>query len=194
MVRADRRGAAGEEVVVERVSREFRLGPGIHRRVELAGDVRITASATARRSSARGRSCAGSTATCGRCSASDQPEAGGIVNDYPFVRQGWSRQPARRLLARREGQPDVAVAAAAGGVRAARDGQAADGEGRRRRGRQRQGRLHLRRDRQQGSQRARRVLRLRRVHLARQPRRRRDQQRLPLGHRRRACRRARACG
>ena len=43
-----------------------------------------------RRFSARGRSCAGSTATCGRCSCATQPRAGGVVNEYPFVRQGWS--------------------------------------------------------------------------------------------------------
>ena len=40
MVRADRRGAAGEALVVQLVPRELRLHRGVHRRVELAGDVR----------------------------------------------------------------------------------------------------------------------------------------------------------
>ena len=69
VVRADRRGVAGEEVVDQRVSRELRSRSGLHRRVGLAGDVRRSAPAIARRFSARGRWCAGSTATCGRCSS-----------------------------------------------------------------------------------------------------------------------------
>ena len=183
MVRADRRGAAGQEVVLERVSGEFRLGPGIHRRVELASDVwvrtrrpRRNFRRVDRRAPDRPR----------RAAALPLRSAGGGRDRQrlPVRAPGLVRQPARRLLAWREGQPRLAGPAEAGGVRAARDGQAADGEGRRRRGRQRQGRLHRRCDRQLRGERARRIRRLRRVHLTREPGGRRDQQRLPLGHRR----------
>ena len=56
------------------------------------------------------------------------PTAGGLVNEAPVRAPGLVGQSAGRSLARRQGEPDVAVAAAAGGVRAARDDQAADGE------------------------------------------------------------------
>ena len=49
-----------------------------------------------------------------------QPVAGGLANEYPFVRQGWSDNQLGDLTIGREGQPAVAVAAAAGGVRGAR--------------------------------------------------------------------------
>ena len=120
VVRADGRSAAGEEVVAERLPGELRSRPGLHRRVGLAGDVRRSAPAIAPRSSARGRWCAGSTATCGRCSWRPSRSPAGVVNEHPFVRQGWSDNQLGRPVAGREGQPDVAVAAAAGGVRAAR--------------------------------------------------------------------------
>ena len=94
-------------------------------------------------------------------------QGGGTANEYPFVRQGWSGQPARRSLARRQDQPDLAVAAAAGGLRAARHDQDADRQRRRGRSWQRQDGLGLRRDRQQGVQPARRALGLRRLHRPR---------------------------
>ena len=49
-----------------------------------------------------------------------QPVAGGLVNEYPFVRQGWSDNQLGDLSAGREGQPAVGVAAAAAGVCRAR--------------------------------------------------------------------------
>ena len=55
-----------------------------------------------------------------------QPRAGGLVNDYPFVRQGWSDNQLGDLWLGGKVNLTVAVAAAAGGVRAARHGQAAD--------------------------------------------------------------------
>jgi hypothetical protein len=50
---------------------------------------------------------------------SDQTTAGGLVNEHPFVRQGWSGNQLATCGCR--DQPDVAVEAAAGGARAARD-------------------------------------------------------------------------
>ena len=41
LVRPDGRNPAGAQMVAERLSRELRRQPGIHRRVELAGDVRV---------------------------------------------------------------------------------------------------------------------------------------------------------
>ena len=61
------------------------------------------------------------------------PEAGGIVNDYPFVRQGWSGNQLGDFWLGAKVNLDVAVAPEAGGVRAARDVQAADRQGRQRR-------------------------------------------------------------
>ena len=110
--------------------------------------------------SPRSRRCAASTAM--RAPSSSTRRRGGLVNEYPFVPTGVVRQPVRRHLARRQVQPHVAVRPEAGGVRRPRPDQAADGQRRRGRRRHRQDGLRLRRDRQQGNQRARRALRLRR--------------------------------
>ena len=89
VVRADRRGAAGEAVVVQRVPRQLRLqqgftdvsnwpvtfGVGLGDRAEMFG---------------AWTPCAASIATCGRCSSPAQDGAGGVANEYPFVRHGWS--------------------------------------------------------------------------------------------------------
>ena len=91
------------------------------------------------------------------------------------------RQPVRRHLAGREVQPLVTVRPEAGGVRHTRPDQAADGQRRRGRCRHRQDGLRLRRDRQQGNQRARRAIRLRRHDFPRQPRRGRDFERFRYG-------------
>ena len=55
---------------------------------ELAGDVRRSASAIARRSSARGRWSAASTATSVRSSCRSQPEAGGVIERLPVRASG----------------------------------------------------------------------------------------------------------
>ena len=74
------------------------------------------------------------------------PQAGGVVPQNPLMNDTWSGNKLGRLLDRREVEPDVAVAPAAGRVRAAADDQAADRrQGRRRQ--HRQGRLRLRRGR-----------------------------------------------
>ena len=63
---------------------------------------------------------------------------GGRFDQRVSVRApGLVRQPARRFLAGRQGQPDVRVEAAAGRARRARHGEAADGEERRGRRRHR---------------------------------------------------------
>ena len=65
------------EVVGQRLPRELRLRPGLHGRQQLAGDVRRSVLAIARRSSARGRSSAASIATSARssCRGSPRPAA-----------------------------------------------------------------------------------------------------------------------
>ena len=126
MVRADGRSAAGEEVVAERVPGELRSRPGLHRRLGLAGDVRR--SALADRAEIFGAW------TLVRRIDRDvrplfvptQPVAGGLVNEYPFVRQGWTDNQLGDLWLGAKFNLTVAVAAAAGGVRGARACQAAD--------------------------------------------------------------------
>ncbi len=53
----------------------------------------------------------------GRSSARATTESGGLVNDYPFVRQGWSGNQLGDLWIGGKVQPHLAVAAAAGRVR-----------------------------------------------------------------------------
>ena len=194
VVRADGRGVAGEEVVAERVPGELRSRPGLHRRVGLAGDVRRRRWATAPRSSARGRWCGGSTATCGRCSSRRSRWRAGVVNEHPFVRQGWSDNQlgdlwlgAKINLTSQWRQQPAAFARA-------RDDQAADGEGRPTRASAR-ARWISRFDAivsKEVNQRV-EVSGYGGVHLARRSGRRRSVQRPALGRRRSACRRARAC-
>ena len=110
------------------LSRELRRGPGLHRRVELAGDVGIGLADRAEIFGAFD----GGPPDRPRRPAGVRADAAGAraawCNEYPFVRQGWSRQPARGLLDRREGQPasqwrQQPVALAVRG-----HGEAADGE------------------------------------------------------------------
>ena len=108
VVRADGRSAAGEALVLQRVPRELRLQPGLHRRIQLADHLRC-------------RGWAASVEIFGAVQArpAHRPrrpadllqlsQGGGVANEYPFVRRGWSGQPARRRLGRREGQPRVPV-------------------------------------------------------------------------------------
>ncbi len=79
-----------QALVRERVSRQLRSPAGLHGRVELARDVRVWPQGPGRVVRMRGRSCAASTATCGRSSARPTRNAGGLVNEYPFVSGGWS--------------------------------------------------------------------------------------------------------
>ena len=120
-------------LVDQRLPRELRLQPGLHRRVELAGHVRLSASATAPRSSAPVDVVRRIDRDV-RPLFTARPEGGRPGQRLPVRQRRLVRQPARRPVARRQDQPDLAVAPAAGGVRAARHGQGADGE-RRRRGR-----------------------------------------------------------
>ena len=53
---------------------------------------------------------------------------GGVVNQYPFVNTRMDGQPARRSLARRQGQHHVGAHAEAARLRGPRHGEAADGE------------------------------------------------------------------
>ena len=68
VVRADGRSAAGEEVVAERLPGELRSRPGLHRRVELAGDVRGRRWGSGRDLWRVDAGAPRSTATSGRCS------------------------------------------------------------------------------------------------------------------------------
>ena len=147
------------QVVLQRVPRELRLQPGIHRRVELAGDLR-------RRPR---RPCGDLRRVDGR--APHRPRRAAAVPHYPRpagrrrqrvpVRApGLVRQPARRPLARREGQPDLRSTvrsrlafALRGMVKlpTAKDDEEGVGTGKLD--------FAVRRDRQQGNQRARRARR-----------------------------------
>ncbi len=194
VVRADRGSAAGEEVVAQRLPRELRPRPGLHRRLELAGDGRRSAWRIGPRSSARSRSSAGSTATSGRCSwrRSRGPAAWSTSirscgKAGPTTSSGDFTIGAKVNLMSEWRQRPVALA-----VRGA--GEAADREGRRRRGRHREDGLQFRRDPEQGDQPAGRALRLCRLHLARRSVGRRSEQWVPLGHRRRAAVARRTCG
>ena len=96
-------------MVGERVPRQLRLQPGLHRRRELAADVRVRLGDRAE--------VFGAWTVVRRIDRdvrplflSAQPEAGGVVNEYPFVRQGWSDNQLGDSVAGREGQPAVAVA------------------------------------------------------------------------------------
>ena len=188
VVRADRRGAAGEEMVAERLPGELRPRPGLHGHLELAGDVRDRASGIAPRSSAPGRWSAGSTATSGRCSCrgSRAPAAsstsirscarGGRTTSWGTLTVG----AKINLLSEWRQQP-VALARCAAMVKlpTAKD--------RRRRASAPASRISaLDAVAEQGNQPAGRALRLRRVHRARGSGRRGSEQRDPLGRRRRA--------
>ena len=75
-------------------------------------------------------SCGASIATCGRSSRATR-ESGGVVNDYPFVRQGWTGNQLGDLWLGAKINLIVAVARSEqpAGLRAARHGQAADRAG-----------------------------------------------------------------
>jgi hypothetical protein len=51
---------------------------------------------------------------------------GGLAKEYPFVTSQWTGDKVGDLFPRREGEPDVPVAAAAGGVCHSWHGQGAD--------------------------------------------------------------------
>ena len=90
-----RRGASSQAVVGQCVPGELRLPPGLHGRVELAGDIRRSASRTASKSSARGRWYAASTATSRPISSQRRPAASSTTIPSSA---GVVRQSARRHL------------------------------------------------------------------------------------------------
>ena len=150
-------------------------------------DVRASVSANGPRSSAAGHSSPASTATRGRSSSRAPADelrtgtGGGIVVDYPLVSDQWTGQQARRPLARRQSQLLGATrrqahrqSAARGMVKLPIGDDEAGASTRRRPTSSRRHRL--------GLYRRRRVVRLRRLHLARQPGRLRADERTPLGH------------
>ena len=126
VVRAERRCAAGPEVVVQPLSGELRLRPGVHGRVGLAGDLRGGVAGPVRdfrvvddREPDRpGRAADLSAGGGGR------GRGGGRL---PVCDGGVDGQQHRRPAGGREGEPAVGMAAAAGGGGGAGGDQAADG-------------------------------------------------------------------
>ena len=140
-------------------------------------------------------SCAASTATSRPIFLPGRRRGRASPTSIRSCRQGWSDNQLGDLWVGGKVNLHVAVAPAAGRVRAPRAGQAADRERRRRRRRHRQAGLRDRRDRQQGNQPARRALRLSAASSsAASPIRWRSVERHPLGLRRRAFRRGAAFG
>ena len=174
-------------MVGQRLSRELRRQPGIHRRLQLAGHVR---GRTPRSRGAvrivRGREphrsgCAAAVSRDRQRGAGRRQQAGRRLRTAePARARGVERESARRPLGRREGQPVVGVAPAAGGRRDSRDGEGTDRRHRERREHGQSG-FRARCDRQQGRERARRALRLRGFHRPRRSGRGRVDQRVPLG-------------
>ena len=124
-----------------------------------------------------------------------EPVAGGVVNEHPFVRQGWSDNQLGdlwlgakvNLTSQWRQQPAAFALRGMLKVPTAKDDD--EGVGTREAG------FRVRRDREQGSERAGRVLRVRAASIVRgDPDGVRSEQRVALGRRRSGCRRARACG
>ena len=123
-----------------------------------------------------------------------QPRAGGLVNEYPFVRQGWSDNQlgdftigAKVNLLSEWRQAPVALAVRAQlKLPTAKDDDEGVGTGKTD--------FSFRRDPEQGDQPAGGALRLCRLHRARRPVGRRSEQRVPLGRRRRAAVARAGCG